>query len=224
MVVLSGCVQLNPAVYECPRTIRERVHWRSGAPEHGRSASTPPTPDQRTSCNTATLCPAHSATCVDGTPVASHVDTDAWRKSYGRLASGESYSSTVNAALRAQFHTRPIVDSATPPLSRDRNRPSEAVPNLVRCPLSNATDGGEHGTGRFGILGASDLDYGCVTYVVGLSLQVEVCQGRLCTNHASPADKATATSHRLRSRFEASALSCPAAAHASSPGDGRRPT
>jgi len=36
-------------------------------------------------CSTPTLCPAHSATCVDGTPAFSHVDTAACRRSYGAL-------------------------------------------------------------------------------------------------------------------------------------------
>jgi hypothetical protein len=48
-----------------------------------------------------TLGPAHSATCVGGTPAFNHVERAAWRRSKGRLASGEAYSTLVKAAARA---------------------------------------------------------------------------------------------------------------------------
>jgi hypothetical protein len=54
-----------------------------------------------TRSGTATLWPAHSATCAAGTPALSHSDTQAWRRSYGRRAIAEAASRGVNAACLA---------------------------------------------------------------------------------------------------------------------------
>lgn len=52
--------------------------------------------------STSTLLPAQSATYLAGTPALNHVDRQACRRSYGRLANGEAYSSVLSASLRAR--------------------------------------------------------------------------------------------------------------------------
>src|SRR5664280_1837254 len=115
--VWSGWDRVKSAVYGCSRGIRGEVSATSGPSTAAVSAnaasmrafatsSWPYTHLAQTLRRTSTLCPAHSATWVGGTPALSQVDTAAWRRSYGRLASGEAYSASVKAAARAAVQTR----------------------------------------------------------------------------------------------------------------------
>jgi hypothetical protein len=85
--------------------------------------------------------PARSATSVAGTPALSHNDTAAWRRSYGRPASGEATCSGVSARVRACAQTSLIAVYATWPRSLAKTRPSGVVPKMSMCSRRIATSG-----------------------------------------------------------------------------------
>ena len=148
-VAVSSCSRRIPAVHGCPRRIRGEyaekllaVRPAQTSPalsssgfsafrtsrvafsirRRAASSSCPATHVAETRSSTAALCPAHSATWGAGAPALSHVDTAAWRRSYGRRASGDAVSAGVRAVFRAARQTGRYDDSAKDPPNGPTNR------------------------------------------------------------------------------------------------------
>ena len=99
--VVSGDARRDPAIYGYPWLISGQEDARAAAIRCLDRPSWSSRAWAQTRSSTTTLWPAQAATCVGGTPAASHVDRQAWRRSYGRRAKDEASCSVVNAAARA---------------------------------------------------------------------------------------------------------------------------